>query len=114
METVPEAWFRSYSPHAERLVLELLESHRPDVAQVHHWKRLTRNLVAVAMRRSVPCVVTLHDLFATCPKDFRLRDGGVCDEPRVVAQIESTVRQFPSVTSTMITVNGVPLADAVR
>ncbi len=40
--------------------------------------------------------------------------GGVCDEPRVIAQIESTVRQFPSVTSTMITVNGVPLADAVR
>jgi hypothetical protein len=44
----------------------------------------------------------------------RLLIGGVCDEPRVVAQIESTVRQFLSVTSTMITVNGVPLADAVR
>ena len=33
---------------------------------------------------------------------------------RVVAQIESTVRQFPTVTSTAITMNGVPLADAVR
>jgi hypothetical protein len=43
-----------------------------------------------------------------------LRLGGVCDEPRVIAQIESTVRQFASVTSTAITVNGVPLADAVR
>jgi len=43
-----------------------------------------------------------------------LRLGGVCDEPRVVAQIESTVRQFSSVTSTAITLNGAPLADAVR
>jgi hypothetical protein len=43
-----------------------------------------------------------------------LRLAGVCDEPRVVAQIESTVRQFSSVTSTLITLNGVPLAEAVR
>ena len=43
-----------------------------------------------------------------------LRLGGVCDEPRVVAQIESTVRQFSSVSSTAITMNGLPLADAVR
>jgi hypothetical protein len=43
-----------------------------------------------------------------------LRLGGVCDQPRVVAQIEATVRQFRAVTSTAITLNGAPLADAVR
>jgi hypothetical protein len=43
-----------------------------------------------------------------------VRLNGVCDEPRVEAQIEATVRQFPSVTSTAITLNGVPLADAIR
>jgi hypothetical protein len=43
----------------------------------------------------------------------QLRLGGVCDEPRVLAQIESTIRQFPSVTSTLVTLNGVPLADAI-
>jgi hypothetical protein len=44
----------------------------------------------------------------------RLLIGGVCDEPRVIAQIESTVLQFPTVTSAVITFNGQPLADAVR
>lgn len=80
-EPVPEAWFRSYSPDAEGLVGDLVRRLRPDVAHVHHWKRLTRNLVSIALRHRVPSIVTLHDLFATCPKDFRLRDGDVCDEP---------------------------------
>jgi hypothetical protein len=44
----------------------------------------------------------------------RLLIGGVCDEPRVIAQIEATVLQFPTVTSAVITLNGQPLADAVR
>lgn len=43
-----------------------------------------------------------------------IRLGGVCDEPRVVAQLEQTVRQFPTVSSVTITVNGEPLADAIR
>jgi hypothetical protein len=42
-----------------------------------------------------------------------LRTGGVCDAPRVQAQIEQTMRQFPSVTSTEILLNGQPLADAL-
>lgn len=42
-----------------------------------------------------------------------IRLNGVCDEPRAVAQIEQTVRQFSSVTSTVITLNGQPLTDAV-
>jgi hypothetical protein len=40
--------------------------------------------------------------------------GGVCDEPRVIAQIEETVRQFPNVRSTAITVNGRPLEQSFR
>jgi hypothetical protein len=32
--------------------------------------------------------------------------GGVCDSPRVVAQIEETARQFPSVTSIKVFENG--------
>jgi len=81
VESIPEAWFRSYSPHAEGLFSDLVQRLEPDVVHVHHWKRLTRNLVAIALRHRVPSIVTLHDLYATCPKDFRLRDGDVCDEP---------------------------------
>ena len=81
IESVPEAWFRTYSPHAEGMISDLVEKLAPDVLHVHHWKRLTRNIVAIGLRHRVPSVVTLHDLFATCPKDFRLRDGRVCEEP---------------------------------
>jgi len=37
--------------------------------------------------------------------------GGVCDEPRVRAQVESTVLQFSAVRQTVIFVNGVRLED---
>lgn len=37
--------------------------------------------------------------------------GGVCDNPRVEAQIEETVLQFPEVKQVQVTVNGVPLEE---
>lgn len=47
---------------------------------------------------------------ATVQLSGTLRFGGTCDTPRVKAQIEETVRQFASITSADIFVNGVPLA----
>ena len=37
--------------------------------------------------------------------------GGECDAPRVQAQLEQTIRQFPSITDVAIYINGQPLAD---
>lgn len=42
-----------------------------------------------------------------------LRLGGACDEPRVSAQIEATVRQFTSVSTVEIMLNGQPLNEAL-
>jgi hypothetical protein len=39
--------------------------------------------------------------------------GGECDDPRVQAQLEKTVLQFPSVTSADIFINGKTLAEAL-
>ena len=39
--------------------------------------------------------------------------GGECDTPRVQAQLEQTVRQFPTVTDAAIFINGKPLAEAL-
>lgn len=41
---------------------------------VHHWSGLGQRLVRSARELGVPAWVTLHDLFATCPFFFRLRD----------------------------------------
>ena len=42
-----------------------------------------------------------------------LKLGGECDNPRVQAQLEQTVLQFPTVKEAAIFVNGKPLADAL-
>ncbi len=42
-----------------------------ELVHVHHWSTLHAHLVRDLGAR-VPCVVTLHDLFLTCPRFFRL------------------------------------------
>jgi hypothetical protein len=39
--------------------------------------------------------------------------GGECDTPRVRAQLEQTILQFPTVTEADIFINGKPLADVL-
>jgi hypothetical protein len=43
----------------------------------------------------------------------RLNLGGVCDDPRVAAQLRGTALQFPSVSDVRITLNGAPLTEAL-
>jgi hypothetical protein len=43
-----------------------------------------------------------------------LRLGGVCDEPRISAQLEQTALQFDALKNTAIFVNGESLADQMR
>jgi hypothetical protein len=47
---------------------------------------------------------------ATIRLTGRMRLGGVCDDPRVGAQLRSTAYQFSTVHSVTIFVNGVPLS----
>jgi hypothetical protein len=42
-----------------------------------------------------------------------LKMGGECDTPRVQAQLEQTVLQFPTVTEVAIFINGKPLSDVL-
>jgi hypothetical protein len=42
-----------------------------------------------------------------------LKMGGECDTPRVQAQLEQTILQFPTVTEVAIFINGKPLAEVL-
>lgn len=66
-------WHKAREPRVSRAFGEILERERPDVIHVHHWVRLTSDLVAVAARCGVPAVVTLQDLWSTCLLTFRVR-----------------------------------------
>lgn len=57
--------------------------------------------------------LSIIDARATVQLSGTLRLNGVCDAPRVQAQIEETVQQFATVRSAEIFVNGKRLADAL-
>jgi hypothetical protein len=50
---------------------------------------------------------------ATIQISGKLTRGGVCDDPRVKAQIEETALQFPTVKSVAVFINGVPIDKAL-
>lgn len=72
-------WFEGFSPFVESELLDFFASQSFDVLHVHHWKRLSVNLVEIATRCGIPCVVTMHDLWSTCPREYRLLEGEVCE-----------------------------------
>jgi spore germination protein GerM len=57
--------------------------------------------------------VSIVDGIATINLTGRLLMGGECDNPRIQAQLEQTVLQFPTVTKAEIFINGKTLADAL-
>ena len=69
----------AYDPVAENLTRKLLGWWRPQIAHVHHWNRLTYNLVAICRALEIPTVATLHDQWITCSRYHRIRpDEGFC------------------------------------
>jgi glycosyltransferase involved in cell wall biosynthesis len=77
-----DRWDKAYNPLVEENFTGYLASRKPDVVHIHHWVRLTSNLAAIAARMGIPVVVTLHDLYITCPRFFRMKeDGSYCVLP---------------------------------
>ncbi|MEE2713873.1 MAG: glycosyltransferase, partial [Planctomycetota bacterium] len=71
-------WEKSLAPEVEPLLRRVLEEQQPDLVHVHHWIRMSRNLVEICHDAGVPAVCTLHDLWTCCPKAFRIRDNTHC------------------------------------
>jgi len=66
-------------PRIEAAVAE--EFADRELVHLHHWASLSQRLVrTLAPRR--PVLVTLHDLFATCPRFFRSSPLGLACPPR--------------------------------
>ena len=66
-------WQKSAGARASLAFGEILRAERPDVVHVHHWIRLSRDLVHRAALLGIPAVVTLHDLWTTCLVTFRVK-----------------------------------------
>ncbi|MFT7542228.1 MAG: glycosyltransferase involved in cell wall biosynthesis [Gammaproteobacteria bacterium] len=70
-------WQKSASGQVARAFEEILRDEKPNLIHVHHWIRLTDDLVARAASLGIPACVTLHDLWTTCLVAFRVRPGDV-------------------------------------
>ena len=68
-----DRWDKGYNPLVSAALRRHLVEIRPDLVHLHHWIRLSTDLVGVAARLGIPAVVTAHDLYTTCPRVFRLR-----------------------------------------
>jgi glycosyltransferase involved in cell wall biosynthesis len=66
-------WQKSASAKARAAFREMLVEEKPDVVHVHHWIRLSRDLVATAASLGIPSVVSLHDFWSSCLVTFRVR-----------------------------------------
>ena len=82
----PEHWHKARSPALTAAFRALLRHARPEVVHVHHWRRLSSDLVLAAAREGLPAVVSLNDFWASCPLGTRVRpefadEGAHCDAP---------------------------------
>lgn len=86
---------KAWHPEVEERIGELLLQWRPRLLHVHHWVRLTSNLVEVADRLGIPAVVTLHDYYTSCPRAFRRRaDSNACRRPIGAASCAGCVPRY--------------------
>jgi glycosyltransferase involved in cell wall biosynthesis len=68
-----EHWQKSLAPRVGRAFDDILRAERPDVVHVHHWVRLTRDLVHRATVLGFPTVLSLHDYAPSCLIVHRIR-----------------------------------------
>lgn len=68
-------WQKSLSARAGRRFEDLVAAERPQVVHVHHWLRLSRDLVLRSARAGAPAALSLHDHHLSCPLTFRVRPG---------------------------------------
>ena len=90
-----EHWTRSLSPNAAAMFEEVLRRSHPDLVHVQHWYRLTRNLIEIARGQDIPAVCTLHDLWTSCPRIFRIRDESFCERPLGAESCTDCVPRLP-------------------
>lgn len=69
-----------YLERFEELFLDFLDREKPDLVHVHHWLNLGNEVIRIANGAGVPVVLTLHDLYALCPRFFMTSpDGAACN-----------------------------------
>ncbi len=68
------------------------------------WKGRNLTLKSVSIQKQTATILITGEVFV----------AGICDEPRIVGQIEETARQFPNVKNVKVFIGNRSLAEAIR
>jgi len=66
-----ESWWKTHHPGVSAAFHDLLARELPDVVHVHHWIRLTSDLVRIARAAGCVTAVTMHDYFIAMASPVR-------------------------------------------
>ena len=96
-----DAWDRMLCPELGDHLISVLKEWRPDVIHLHHWIRLTPDLLhrirtCAGPLSSVRIIVTLHDFASSCPRGFRMKpDDSPCREALTVEHCLHCAPRWP-------------------
>jgi glycosyltransferase involved in cell wall biosynthesis len=72
-----------YSLEARRKLARVIDESRPDVCHAHNiYHHISPSILSLLKQRSIPVVLTLHDLKIACPAYSMLTEDGVCERCR--------------------------------
>ncbi len=78
-------------PGVTRQFKQLLDAMRPDVVHVHAIQALGVGILRAAQERGIPTVVTVHDAWWLCERQFMVRaTGEFCDQSAIDARVCAT------------------------
>ncbi len=81
-------------PRLQALVAGILSGERPDVVHVHHFAGLGVGVLPAAAALGIPGLLTLHDVWVTCPRFFRMPPPGItCPEGALREECVACVNQ---------------------
>lgn len=66
-----ENWDKAWSPSVSARFARLLTDERPDFVHVHHWLRLSSDLLRITARQARCCAVTCHDYYSLLARPLR-------------------------------------------
>ena len=72
------------NPAAVRQFAQVLDAFRPEVVHAHSVQGLGAGLLRLCQERGIPYVITLHDAWWLCDRQFMVRaDGNYCFQTRI-------------------------------
>jgi glycosyltransferase involved in cell wall biosynthesis len=76
-----DAWYHLENPAVEGLLVQAIMELQPELVHLHHWLALSPKIVRFCKGLRLAVVVTLHDLYTSCPTSHRMHvDGYFCEQ----------------------------------